>query len=391
MNIDKLRFSIVTDIPTPYRVHLFNKMYNELSERNIDFDVIFMASSVPIRHWEVDTSNWHFPFKVARGIHMHLGATSFHLNPGVIWRIILNPPKWFLIGGSWNIPTSFISILVGKIFHRRECCLILWAEANKYSMIRKKGITSFLRKFIANTVDMFAVPGKLAADTIKNEWGVKNAKFLSLPNLVDEEKFSATSNRSNVEIFPKNYFKNNIVSGKDVILLWPARLHEKTKGILNFLKPIKDILIGSHIKILIAGSGPDGELIKQWLSTNIPDNVILLGQKSEAEMLELYSVADVLLLPSIRDPNPLSVIEGLWSSLPLLVSNHCGNQMEAVKEGFNGWVIDPFSSDSICRAVQDLSARDKRELKIYGENSLAIAKEKFSSVVSIKKFFDDII
>lgn len=381
----KLKLSVITDIPTPYRVHLFNKMYSELSERNIDFEVIFMAKSVPIRHWDLDTADWIFPFKLARGIHIHVGATSFHFNPGIMWRILVNPPKWLLVGGSWNIPTSFISILIGKIFHSKKCCVIFWAEANKYSMTRKNGVTDFLRKLIAGSVDIFAVPGKLAVDTIRNEWRIKNAIFLSLPNLIDENKFISASNISNTRV-NLNFFSNG-----DVLLLWPARLHEKTKGILNFLESLKEILPNSHIKIIIAGDGPDRERIKQWVSANTPDNVILIGQKSEAEMLELYAIADVLLLPSIRDPNPLSVIEGLWSSLPLLISNHCGNQIEAVQDGFNGWIVDPFLPDSMSLAVKKLSAMSKNDLKIYGINSLSIAKEKFSSVVAIKKFFDELI
>jgi len=210
-----------------------------------------------------------------------------------------------------------------------------------------------------------------------------------LPNLIDEKKFTG-SKRSRIK--PLELILNGGVNPEtDIVLLWPARLHEKTKGILNFLKPASELLAGSHLKILIAGDGPDRQIIQEWVTQNLPKNVFLLGQKTENEMLDLYSNADVLLLPSLSDPNPLSVIEGLWSSLPLLISKHCGNQIESVREKYNGWIVDPLSPCSIKRAVVDLSNFSKRQLRAYGENSMLIAIENFNSISTTKKFISELM
>ena len=55
----------------------------------------------------------------------------------------------------------------------------------------------------------------------------------------------------------------------------------------------------------------------------------------------------IFLLASLRDPCPLSVVEALWMSKPLLISNHCGNISEALVESKNGFSFDPLSSKSI--------------------------------------------
>lgn len=384
----KQKLTILTDIPTPYRVFFFTQVYRELLKRDIDFEVMFMAKSVPIRYWEVDTSKWDFPFCIAKGIHLYIGANSFHFNPGLIWNILVKPPRWLIVGGAWNIPTSFLSIFIARIFHKHTCTLSLWSEANRYSMVHKKGIVAFFRKIITNSVDVFAVPGELAVDTIKKEWAITNKKFLLLPNLIDEKKFSNLPNVIRSNVVSNRCFHDFKISDEDIVLLWPARLHEKTKGILNFLTAVKDILHNSHLKIVIAGDGPDKDRIQLWLKEYLPDNVVLIGQQTETEMLDLYSMADVLLLPSLSDPNPLSVIEGLWSSLPLLISNHCGNQIESVKLNFNGWSFDPLSADSMKCAVQYLRDTSKEALAKYGENSLTIAKEKFNSSLSVRAFLD---
>jgi len=387
----KLKFTIITDVPTPYRAYFFNKTYEELRDRGIDFEVMFMAKTVPIRYWEVDTSKWKYKYRIAKGVHLHIGANSFHLNPGVIWELFIRPPTWVLIGGAWNMPTSFLSIFVARLFHKSSCNTILWSEANKYSMTHKKGFTASFRRLVANSVSMFAVPGQLATDTLLNEWGLKKKRHFLLPNLIDDKKYRNIDRNHGAN---DSFFRDLgsfISKDKDVVLIWPARLHETTKGIHNFLNTAKEILKNSHLKILIAGDGPDRDKLQKWISENLPDNVLLLGQKSEDEMLKLYSISDVLLLPSLRDPNPLSVIEGLWSSLPLLISSHCGNSIEAVKKECNGWVIDPLLPESIKTAVSELKSMTKNQLKTYGENSFRIAEEKYSSILSIKRFFEQLL
>ena len=385
------KLTIITDIPTPYRIFFFTQLYHELLKRNIDLEVIFFAESVPIRHWKIDVNELVFPCKIARGIHIYIGSNNFHFNPGILWNILVNPPRWLLVGGAWNIPTCFLSVFIMRLFHKHRCSTMLWSEANKYSMTHKSGVTAFFRRIVASSVNMFAVPGEMAIDTIINEWGVGNKIFLPLPNLINEDKFKNTSVLNKNEIILKENLNGILNSENDVILLWPARLDETKKGILNFLNPIKHILSDSRLKIIIAGDGPDKDRIKHWVTENMPKNVLLIGQRSETEMLELYSIADVLLLPSLSDPNPLSVIEGLWSSLPLLISKHCGNHIEAVKNNYNGWVIDPHSPDSIKSAIRDLNDLKKSEFKKYGDNSLLIAKEKFSSGISTKRFVDALL
>lgn len=384
------KFVIITDIPTPYRVYFFSQLYRELLSRNIQLEVLFFANSVPIRYWKIDTDKLEFPSRVVRGVHLHIGSNSIHFNPAIVWSVLASPPKWLLVGGGWHMPTCFLSILVAKMFCSGRCITMLWAEANKYSTKRKHGIAAFIRRIIVNSVDMLAVPGQMAIDTIRNEWNIKNQRFILLPNLIDDKKFFNSKKLNTSKVLLKEHAPRIKVSSEDIILLWPARLHENTKGILNFLIPVKSILSGSDLKILIAGEGPDKTKIERWIADNLPENVFLVGQKSEPEMLGLYSVADVLLLPSLSDPNPLSVIEGLWSSLPLLISKHCGNHIEAVNPNCNGWVIDPLSIDSIRSAVLKLKGMSRAELKIFGENSLAIAQKNFASSMAIRNFTDSL-
>jgi glycosyltransferase involved in cell wall biosynthesis len=95
-----------------------------------------------------------------------------------------------------------------------------------------------------------------------------------------------------------------------------------------------------------------------------------------------------LLLPSLRDPNPLSVIEALWAGLPLLISDRCGNWPEAVEQGVNGWVIDPTSQTELCRAFEQALRLTEGDLARSGAASARIARQKFSTQRNVESFAD---
>jgi glycosyltransferase involved in cell wall biosynthesis len=183
------------------------------------------------------------------------------------------------------------------------------------------------------------------------------------------------------------YFNLN---DENFVLFWPARLHEPTKGLVSFLEKVRD-LIPSYLQLLFAGARPDRKLISRFVkNADLDSSVILLGQKTQDEMVELYSISDAFMLPSLKDPNPLSVIEALWSGLPIFISIGCGNHPEAVEERVNGWVISHEDTDALRIAFTEMIGQTKREREVFGSKSFKLANERFATNVCIERFIDEI-
>jgi glycosyltransferase involved in cell wall biosynthesis len=380
------KFVCVTDVPTPYRVHLFEAMAREFGKRGVAFEVYFMARTVPLRSWILSPSEWQFVHRFGEGIHWTRGSTTFHLNPSVVYRVVRDSPRWLLVGGAWHLPTSIA--LLGARSLIRSGTTVLWAEANRESMSVRAGFVHAMRQFIGNRADAHAVPGRIAAETLRDDWGLKDKPIVPLPNLIDEKLFGTRVSELRRD---RNALRAAIgVSSEDFVILWPARLHEQTKGILNFLRAIHGSL-QPRVKILIAGEGPDRGMLESWLASSSISGVTLLGWQSEERMLELYASSDLLLLPSLRDPNPLSVIEGLWAGLPLLISNRCGNWPEAVEQGINGWVIDPMSEAQMRQAFEQILRLTPVERTRAGAASARIAESKFSTQTNVESFVDGVM
>jgi len=208
-----------------------------------------------------------------------------------------------------------------------------------------------------------------------------------LPNIVDERVYrdhvrDARSHRPAIRA-------NLGLEPTDVALLVPAKLHEATKGVLNFLRALSP-LGRDDMKVLVAGEGPDRAATEGWLSEGGLSGVTLLGHCDQEAMINVLAACDCMVLPSFHDPNPLAVVEALWARLPLIVSRACGNWPEAVREGENGWLVDPSDHDTIRRAVLALLALSPEERGAMGRASLALAEGAFASEAAVRRFIDDL-
>jgi glycosyltransferase involved in cell wall biosynthesis len=375
----------ITDVPTPYRAHLFRAVDAALRARGIDFQVGYMARSVSYRHWNVTAEKMPYRHAIARGLHLNIRDVVFHFNPGLVWNVWRNPCDWLILGSTWWMPTAVVAEYAAR--RHQRCKVLIHAEANRYSMRHKQGPVGALRRSVLCAAGALVVPGQIARDTIEEMCGDSSPPLIQLPNLVDEALFGSRvkEHREKRSVLRSRYQ----LDPSDLVLVWPARLDERLKGISCFLQSIPD-LVPTHAKIVIAGDGPDRQRIERWVSAHLPNNVRLLGQQSEEVMLELLGLADALLLPSLEDPNPLSVIEALWAELPVLISNRCGNSPEAVDQGRNGWVVDPHDRENVRAAASDLFSKSSAELQAMGAISRQLAETRFSTPLCVEAFLNQL-
>jgi glycosyltransferase involved in cell wall biosynthesis len=106
--------------------------------------------------------------------------------------------------------------------------------------------------------------------------------------------------------------------------------------------------------------------------------------------IRFYSIADLVIMPSMADSNPLSLIEAIHSSLPILISNRVGNKTEVLLEGENGYSCDPENAEDLYSISYKMFNLSKNDLALMGEKSKILAKKYFDSKSIIKTFFDSI-
>lgn len=91
---------------------------------------------------------------------------------------------------------------------------------------------------------------------------------------------------------------------------------------------------------VIGGGEQEDELQQQARETGV--KLIITGFLSRQEdVFQHYMLGDAFILPSLIEPWGLVVNEALAGGLPVIVSENCGCAPDLVKEGVNGYTVDP--------------------------------------------------
>ena len=377
------KLTIITDVPTPYRIYTFNLLCEKLQIENIDFEVYFLGETAAHRYWEIDKSTLKFKFYFEKGIKIVFTRRSFYFNPKIILKLINSDIDNIILGGGWSQP-SIIMILILSKFQKWK--IYFWLELNENAVYFNNFFMNYIRLKIISLSNNFILPGENALNFL-NKIYFKPFNYIFFPNLINETFFKKDDK------IGLNQFCESSAQIDKKIIFWPCRLNEHDKGIINFLGIIKNQLILNEdlIKIVIAGEGPDRQMISNFIKKNHLESIVeLKGFLNQDQIKNYYYTSHLFLLPSLIDPNPLSVVEALWSSLPIMISTNCGNSSESVVEELNGWVLNLSDPKSIVKSWIQFVKSDNNKLKSMGKESFEIANKYFDSKKEINNLIQSI-
>ena len=171
-----------------------------------------------------------------------------------------------------------------------------------------------------------------------------------------------------------------------VLVTGAADLSEPRKGVYILPEMLRKLqgMISRRVVVLMVGEV--GELSGIW-----PAEFIWTGSLSTTEELsEVYSMADVFILPSLQDNLPNVVLEALACGCPTVGFNS-GGLTDIISNGVTGWVADRIDAGGLALAIyhwlltgtdRDVTAEVCRRqfdasytLERHGANLMALYKE----------------
>lgn len=191
------------------------------------------------------------------------------------------------------------------------------------------------------------------------------------------------------EISHRNFRDKHKLKKSDIIILFLSRLN-KIKGIDLLIDAFNGLMDESNnLKLLIVG--PDdgflAEIKKKIKNLMLEDKVLLIGPLYGKKKFEAFSNADVYVLPSIYEAFGNTVIEAMYCSVPVIVTNGCAI----------GNVIDKKSGFMVKRDVTELKnaihniINDSYLRKSFGVTGRKMVENDFSldkQVVKIEKIYE---
>lgn len=372
------KFVAIMNIPSPYRVYLFEVLSKVLSGHGYAFEANFMARGHAERPKSWLNPKMTFPFRYWRDI----GYKCHHFNLGLIIRSWFSCPDVLLVGSPFDTFTGIVTALTSRA--RVKCT---WVEGQTKTPGELGGVRGFVKRLVLSRFKYVAVPGRDAAGYIalhQKRTRLCMPKPVFLPNLVDESRFRPRSEWPTREIDRcRELFK---AGPNDRVCLIPARL-DAVKGLAPFLEAVDADLINNGWRIVIMGQGPLKKTLQEKAyEKGISDRLVILDYVPYDQMPICYAAADLFLLPSLHDPNPLSVPEALHSALPVAISDRCGNVEEGCSDEVNGWVLPVLESDRFRHKLRDVFQADLCELRKRGIRSKQNNAKFWDSISAVESF-----
>lgn len=375
-----MRLVLLTNILTPFRIHFYDLLYEECQRQDVEFSVLVMAAREPGRVWEYEAFKRQYT-TLLKGILVRKFNIDWIFNTNVASALRALQPDIVVCAGSYLNPSVWRALSLARAYPYK---ILFWSESHlqeqrNYGTV-KLSLREKVRHGVLNRFDGFWFAGKLSRQFLERYLS-GSKEYIFVPNLVEDGKYYRATRYSQTE---KDAIKRQleIPAGKKV-LLCPARLSPE-KGHLAFLRLVSKTPQKENLVLLLSGEGPLREDIRQTAEQENLD-VRLLGFQGQDAMIRLYAIADLFVLPSLSDPNPLTCIEACWAGKPLLVSEHVGNNPELVQDGKNGAVFGYQDQDAAVKKIETLLEWSPEQLENAGRISLEIAQQRYNSEQAVHR------
>ena len=195
--------------------------------------------------------------------------------------------------------------------------------------------------------------GILCIGTMNREYyravGFRPEKLFSMPYAVDNEWFQARIAEAAAR---REEFRAELgLEPGRPIALFAAKFipRKRAQDLIRAFKAIADRPEARRPYLLIAGDGEMGDALHALAGDD--DAIRFLGFRGQTELPPLYDICDVFAIPSDTEPWGLVTNEVMNAARPVIATTEVGAARDLVRDGENGFVIEPGDIDTLSDAL----------------------------------------
>jgi glycosyltransferase involved in cell wall biosynthesis len=337
----KKKLLILTHIPSPYQVELFNAL---AKSNSVSLKVAYLYSrsgSTIAKHWQ--NSNINHDCLILDDRTEQYEAICHEIQASDL--IVFNYYQHDRIN-------QLIDLCIKT---QKKWCF--WGERPGCKHDRFLGF--LYRRWKLLKLHQFPVPiwgvGEWAVQQYRSEFGIRR-EYVNLPYFSDLDRFHTSLTKKTS-------------SNQPFVFLYSGALIYR-KGV-DLLATVFNRLAAEfpHVQLKILGTGDLQPLLEQELST-YQERVEFLGFQPWHKLPTYYQQADVLCVPSRYDGWALVVPEGLASGLPVISTKKTGAAIDLIKHHQNGWLIPADDRSALYNAMKQAVMLSPQELYDYSRSAI---------------------
>jgi glycosyltransferase involved in cell wall biosynthesis len=361
---------LITNIPTPYRIPLFNELNRQLKNRGVQLKVLFGAFGYARRKWIIDMSECEFDYEVLRpgGINKLLPSSSMWTYKRLLPLLNTEIPDVVIVSGfsvaaiklwclSWLKPVNYL-VWSGAIDAEGQAPLSFFRNLQRKLLVqRAAGFVAYGTEAREYLVSLGAPPNKthIAVNTVDT----RHFDGQRMP-LVDPGCGAPGDTK-------------RILCVGDLI---------RRKGVDQLLRVIKALsLKRCDIVLDLVGSGPELENLKMLAKElDIEPIVTFEGFKQKSDLPLFFARTACFVFPSRYDIWGLVLVEAMAAGVPCISSIHAAATTDLVEDGVTGFAMDFAETEKVAARLDwilehpDLSNEIGQNAERFIANNVTLQK-----------------
>ena len=261
-----------------------------------------------------------------------------------------------------SVYRKFILIMISKFFFRKK--VIYHLHSSSYDKLYENG--NFFYRFICTKAisnsDLIITLSKKWYEYYNETFDVKSIKIVN--NVVPEPIIlHPTSSKSEV---------------LEILFLGRIGIRKGVFDLLNVIITQKKSWM-HKVRFYLGGDGDIDKLNNIICEHKLEELVEYIGWVDGERKVELLNKSDILILPSYNEGLPISILEAMSYSMPIIASN-VGGIPEIVKNFENGVTLAPGDDIALAKAI-NFFINDPEKVRDYGKTSFQMVTKYMAHAV----------
>ncbi len=366
---------VITNIPNPYRIPLFNELNSQLTDIGIGFSVIFGAISYKRRKFKLNLNDSEFNYLCLKSAKFNLGnseKTIFTYKELFAVLRKLQPEKIIIIG--FSIGT--LKLWIRSFWNKTP--IIIWSGSILGKTKNYSHLKTIFRKIISKRISGFIAYGTQAKKYLES-LGIDEKKIKIAINTVDTDFFFTETIKIRKMIHKSSRKKFLTYIG----YLVPRKGVKQLLDIISILKKERKDFI-----LEIIGDGSDRKSLEEYvIKKNISRYVNFIGFKQKDELPKYLARSNCFLFQTNFDIWGLVLNEAMAAGVPCISSINAGATFDLIVEGKTGFAINFEDTEQVVERINWI-LNNAKKAEVIGKSASDYIKDNANIKKSVEGFMD---